>query len=47
MQGRKVKLFNLDLAQLKNSSFLVSMVFFVTFQGMPFFKEINERLRKT
>jgi hypothetical protein len=47
MQGRKVKLFDLDLAQLKSSSFSMSIVSFATFQSMPFFKGINERLGKT
>jgi hypothetical protein len=47
MQGRKVDLFHLNLAQRKSSSFLVSMVSFVTFQSMPFFKGINERLGKS
>jgi hypothetical protein len=47
MQGRKIELFDLDLAQLKSSSFSMSMVSFVTFQSMPFFKGIGERLGKT
>jgi hypothetical protein len=47
MQGRKVDLFDLNLAQLKKISFLMSMVSFVAFQSMLFFKGINERLGKT
>ncbi len=44
MQRGKFRLFDLNLAQLKNSSFVVSMVSFVTFQSVPFFKGIDERL---
>jgi hypothetical protein len=38
--------FDLDLAQLKSSSFLVSMVSFATFQSVPFFEGINKKLGK-
>jgi hypothetical protein len=38
--------FDLDLAQLKSSSFLVSMVSFVTFQSVLFFNRINKILGK-
>ncbi len=44
MQGHRIGLFGLDLVQLKSSSFLVSLVFFVTFQSVPFFKGINKKL---
>ncbi len=46
MQRGGFKLFDLNLAQLKNSSFLVSMVSFVTFQNVPFFKGLDEGLGK-
>jgi hypothetical protein len=46
MQRCGFELFDLDLAQLKSSSFSVSMVSFVTFQSVPFFKRISERLGK-
>jgi hypothetical protein len=46
MQRGGFKLFDLNLAQLKNSSFLVSMVSFVTFQSVPFFKGLDEGLGK-
>jgi len=44
MQRHGFELFNFNLAQLKGSSFLVSMVSFATFQSVLFFKEIDERL---
>jgi hypothetical protein len=44
MQKHGFKVFDLDLAQLKSSSFLVSMVSFVTFQNVLFFMGINEKL---
>jgi hypothetical protein len=44
MQKGGFKFFNLDLAQLKNSSFLMLMVSFVIFQSVPFFKGIGERM---
>jgi hypothetical protein len=47
MQKHRIGLFNLNLAQLKSSSFSMSMVSFVTFQSVPFFKGINERFGKT
>ncbi len=47
MQKCGVGLFNLVLEKLKNSWFLVSMVSFVIFQSVPFFKGISERLGKT
>jgi hypothetical protein len=40
------KLFHLNLAQLKNSSFLMLMVSFVTFQNVALFKGIGKRLEK-
>jgi hypothetical protein len=47
MQWRGFKLFDLKLTQLKSSSFSMSMVSFITFQSLPFFKGINKRLGKT
>jgi hypothetical protein len=47
MQRCGFGLSDLNLAQLKSSSFSVSMVSFVTFQSVPFFKGINEKLGKT
>ncbi len=44
MQRHRFGLFYLDLAELKSSSFLMSMVSFVTFQSVPFFKGIDKRL---
>jgi hypothetical protein len=44
MQRGGFKFFDLDLTQLKSSSFIVSMASFVNFQSVPFFKGINERL---
>jgi hypothetical protein len=44
MQRHRFGLFYLDLVELKSSSFLMSMVSFVIFQSVPFFKGINERL---
>jgi hypothetical protein len=44
MQKGGFKLIDLNLAQLKSSSFLVLMVSIVTFQSVPFFKEMDERL---
>jgi hypothetical protein len=46
MQRRGFGLFDLDLAQLKSSSFKKSMVSFFTFQSVPFFKGMNKRLGK-
>jgi hypothetical protein len=46
MQRSRLGLFNPDLTQLKSSSFLMSVVPFVIFQSVPFFKGINERLGK-
>ncbi len=46
MQKHKFKLFNLDLVELKSSSFLMSTLYFVTFQNVPFFKGIDERLKR-
>jgi hypothetical protein len=47
MQRCGFGLSDLNLAQLKSSSFSMSMVSFVTFQSVPFFKGINEKLKKT
>jgi hypothetical protein len=44
MQKDVFGLFNYDLAQLKNSSFLVSMVSIDIFQSVPFFKGIDEKV---
>jgi hypothetical protein len=46
MQRHGFGLFDLDLAQLKSSSLSLSLVSFVIFQSVPFFKVINERLGK-
>ncbi len=46
MQRCGFGLFDLDLTQLKNSTLSVSTMSFGTFQSVPFFKGINERLGK-
>jgi len=46
VHGHRVKLFDLDLVQLKNSSFSMSIVFFVTFQSVPFFKGLVKNWEK-
>jgi hypothetical protein len=44
MQRGGFKLLDLDLTQLKSSSFSMLMASFVNFQSVPLFKGINERL---
>jgi len=46
MQRRGFKLFNLNLAQLKSSSFSMSMVLFATFQKCAFLQGGQQKIRK-